>query len=386
MIRFTLGHRILFIVAAAIAVLFVSSSLRAQTAPADWMLGPFVRPEGIDPLIKPDSTATFDCPLAKKPVHWETAHTFNPAAIVLDGKVYVLYRAEDDSGPDQIGMHTSRLGLAVSEDGLHFTRRPKPVLYPDDDAQMKNERGGGCEDPRLIATEDGTIVLTYTQWNRQIARLAIATSKDLVHWEKHGPAFAEASGGKYANMGCKSATILGRLKGDQLRAMKIDGKYWMYWGEGDMHFATSTDLMHWQPLEDARGKLRVSLNRRKGKFDSELAEGGPIAVLTDKGILVIYNGKNSGNGDKALGAGAYSGGQALFDAKDPTKLLARTDTPFYKPELAFEKTGQYGAGTTFLEGLVFFKGKAFLYYGCADSYVGVAVCDKLPSWIYAKSQ
>lgn len=66
-------------------------------------------------------------------------------------------------------------------------------------------------------------------------------------------------------------------------------------------------------------------------------------------------------------------GQALFAADAPARLVARLDEPFFKPEMPFEKTGQYSAGTTFIEGLVFFKGKWFLYYGCADSLVGVAV-------------
>ena len=53
-------------------------------------------------------------------------------------------------------------------------------------------------------------------------------------------------------------------------------------------------------------------------------------------------------------------------------LLTQTEEPVLKPELPYEKTGQYAAGTTFAEGLVYFKKKWFLYYGCADSLVAVA--------------
>ncbi len=95
----------------------------------------------------------------------------------------------------RIGLHTSRLGLAESDDGIHFTRRPEPVFYPDNDSQKEREWPGGCEDPRLVESEDGTYVLTYTQWNRQKTDAAIATSKDLVHWTKHGPALGTE--GKY---------------------------------------------------------------------------------------------------------------------------------------------------------------------------------------------
>lgn len=109
------------------------------------MLGPFVRPVGINPLIQPKADSLFECPVQHKMVKWESEHTFNPAAIVMDGKVFVLYRAEDDSGTTQIGSHTSRLGLAESEDGLHFRRRGEPVFYPDLDASRGTKRGAGVK-------------------------------------------------------------------------------------------------------------------------------------------------------------------------------------------------------------------------------------------------
>jgi len=66
---------------------------------------------------------------------------------------------------------------------------------------------GGVEDPRIVESHDGTYVLTYTQWNRDVPRLAVATSRDLIVWTKHGPAFAHASGGKYLRFESKSGAI-----------------------------------------------------------------------------------------------------------------------------------------------------------------------------------
>jgi beta-1,2-mannosidase len=343
-------------------------------APAQWGLGNFVRPGDVNPVLRPKADSVFFCPMRNSEVHWEALHTFNPAAIVRNGKIYVLYRAEDDSGQMQIGMHTSRLGLAESEDGLHFTRRPAPVLYPADDDQKEREWEGGCEDPRIVESPDGTYVLTYTQWNRKITDAAIATSKDLVTWVKHGPAFAHASGGKYLRLSHKSAGIVSQVAGGRLMAARINGKYWMYWGEGEVHLATSDNLVDWIPVEDAKGHPIAVLGKRAGRFDSSFPEVGPPPVLTRDGIVVLYNGKNAAkDGDPKLAAGTYAAGEALFAAGDPAKLIARTEGPVFKPELPFEKSGQYAAGTTFTEGLVFFKGKYFLYYGCADSLVGVAV-------------
>ena len=319
------------------------------------MFGPFVKPAQANPVIAPNPN-----------VAWEAYATFNPAAVVKDGKVFLLYRAEDTTGVQQIGGHTSRLGLAQSDDGLHFTRRATPVLYPDSDAQRQNEWPGGVEDPRIVESDDGTYLLTYTQWNRDVPRLAVATSRDLVSWTKHGPAFARASGGKYLRSESKSGAILSRLIGDRVVATRVNGKYWMYYGVPELRIATSDNLLDWTPLENRDGKAVAVLTARPDHFDSWLVEAGPPALITPAGILVLYNAGS-------LPSRTYSAGQALFDARDPTKLIVRSDTAFLKPTESYERTGQYTAGTTFVEGLVPFNGRWFLYYGTADSRVGVAV-------------
>ena len=236
-----------------VVILAAGAIAPGAQAPANWGLGHFVRPDDVNPAITPRADSVFFCPMRKAQIHWEALHTFNPAAVVRNGKVYVLYRAEDNTGEMQIGMHTSRLGLAESSDGLHFTRGPSPVLFPADDAQKEREWDGGCEDPRVVESPDGTYVLTYTQWNRKIANTAIATSKDLVNWTKHGPAFAHAEGGKYLRVFHKSAGIVSRISGDRLIAAKVHGDYLMYWGEGEIHLAASSDLIDWHPVEDAKG-------------------------------------------------------------------------------------------------------------------------------------
>ena len=356
----------------AAAILF-ASALQAQEL-ENWEIGPFTRPAIGNPVITPRPESIFSDPILKKPVHWEALHTFNPAAIVRDGKVYVLYRAEDDSGAMEIGGHTSRLGLAESKDGITFTRRPDPVFYPADDAQLAREWPGGVEDPRIVEKDDGTYVLTYTQWNRKTFSVGIATSSDLTHWAKHGTAFADASGGKYAELKYKSAGIVTQLDKGRLIAAKINGRYWMYWGEGAIHLATSTDLIRWSPVEDAKGDPIVLLRPRLSHFDSTFPETGPPPVLTKAGIVVLYNGKNAVNGgDPDLGPNAYAAGEALFDKSDPAHLVQQAQHPVLKPVLPYEKTGQYAAGTTFAEGLVYFRDQWILYYGCADSVVAVAI-------------
>ena len=71
--------------------------------------------------------------------------------------------------------------MATSKDGIHFKVEPKPVLYPARDGEQQREWPGGTEDPRIVESEDGTYVMTYTQWNWKTYDVGVATSKDLIH-------------------------------------------------------------------------------------------------------------------------------------------------------------------------------------------------------------
>ncbi len=333
----------------------------------------FIKPKE-NPIIKPDSTLTFLCPVENKLVKWQKADVFNPAAIVKEDKVYLLYRCEDNPAAS-IGGRTSRIGLAYSADGIHFTKFPTPVLFPDSSEFMAYDYPGGCEDPRIVETQDGLYVLTYTSWNTKTARLTIAFSKDLVHWEKKGFAFKKTHNGKFFDHWSKSGSIVTKtIKGKPVAA-KMNGKYWMYWGDSFINLAWSDNLVDWNPLLNENGELKVIVGPRKNKFDSFLAECGPPALTTDEGVVLFYNGKNS-EGDDAepnLPKGTYSVGKVVFDVNNLEKIIFRSDTCLLKPTLIHELSGQYKSGTIFAEGLVHFHSKWFLYYGTADSYVGVAV-------------
>ena len=357
-----------------LASLVLSAAVRTASGADEGSWKKFTRPVSA-PVISPNKRSVFMDPISKKRVHWEALHTFNPASIVRDGKLYVLYRAEDSSGEMKVGGHSSRLGLAESKDGLHFTRLPAPVLYADDDAQRALEDPGGVEDPRIVEGEGGTYVLTYTQWNHEKYTIGLATSKDLRTWKKLGPIFAGQKG--YEKRLYKSGGIVTELVHGKLTAAQLLGKYWMYWGEVEVHLASSPDLLHWTPVEEKPGVPLVLLAARKGMFDSGFPETGPPPLVTSRGIVMLYNAKNAdgADGDASLPAGGYSVGEALFATGDPSKLLERHDEPVFKPALPFERSGQYVAGTTFAEGLSWFKNKWWMYYGCADSFVGVAVSD-----------
>jgi predicted GH43/DUF377 family glycosyl hydrolase len=329
-----------------------------------WALLPFVKVDSVNPILTA-GTSSFICPILKKEVLWDEKDVFNPAAVVRDNKVYLLFRAEDKIGKFA---GTSRVGLAVSDDGLHFTKMKEPVFYPDNDSLKAIEWEGGVEDPRIVESEDGTYYMTYTAYDGHVARLLIARSKDLMKWEKLGTVL----NGAYKNTWSKSGAIISKQIDSRIVAEKINGKYWMYFGDTDLFMATSDDLIHWQPVEE-NGKLKSVLKPRPGYFDSRLVESGPYALVVDKGIQLIYNGMNlDSGGDTTLAKGAYCAGQALFSKEDPTRVIDRLETNFMKPDKAYEITGQVNQ-VCFLEGLVPFKGRWFLYYGTADSKIAVAV-------------
>ena len=273
---------------------------------------------------------------------WESGGTFNPAVVLHNGKFVMLYRAQDAAG-------TSRLGYAESTDGIHFTRRPQPVLSPE----ANYEKDGGVEDPRL-QNFGGTYYLTYTGYNKKDAQLCLAISRDLIHWDRKG-VILPAYKGNWNKGWTKSGAIV---------PQQINGKYWMYWlgtsadKTDQMGISYSTDLLHWTEATET-----PVLPRRPGKFDSRVVEPGPPPILTETGVVLIYNGAD----DKLV----YRTGVAVFDRRDPRKLLSRTEEPIFTPEKGWEKVGQV-PNVVFVEGMARRGDRWLFYYGGADKYVGVA--------------
>jgi predicted GH43/DUF377 family glycosyl hydrolase len=274
---------------------------------------------------------------------WESAGTFNPSVIVHNGKYVMLYRAQDHAG-------TSRLGYAESSDGFHFARRRDAILNPE----ASYEANGGVEDPRVVKIRD-KFYLTYTGYNKKDAQLCLAESDDLIQWKRRG-VILPAYKGNWNRGWTKSGAIV---------SDKIAGRYWMYWlGTAEdktdqMGIASSTDLVDW--TDETQTPV---LPRRPGKFDSRVVEPGPPPMLTPAGIVLIYNGAD----DKLV----YRVGIAVFDRKDPRKVLYRSDTPVFGPEREWEKLGQV-PNVVFVEGMAKHGKEWLFYYGGADKYVGVAV-------------
>ena len=337
--------------ASATASIFLPCSTSGQTDKNGWTLGPFVKHK--KPILRPTGDSVFTCPIRGTEVRWEEQNTYNPAAVVRGGKVYLLYRA-DDRSPDLGWGRTCRIGLAHSDDGVHFTRHEKPVLHPDNDEWKQYEWEGGCEDLHIVESEDGAYIMNYTTWRATGSgrkdTMSIATSRDLVNWTKHGPAFRMLAPDKV--MGTRTGVVVSRREGDRLIAAKLDGRYWMYYTH-PCGIAWSENLVDWVPTG-------------KSVWPGGGREAGAIALLRDDGILLMTQGVHH-----ALGAWVLR--QALIDPNDRKTLLKEQKEPFLWPEYEWEKNGFVG-NTTVANGLVPFQDKWLLYYGGADRVIGLATC------------
>lgn len=256
---------------------------------------------------------------------------YNPTVIGKDGKVIMFYRSE--LGHNFI----SRINMAESLDGFSFVKYAKnPVIKPENgDEKM------GCEDPRIIKTDDGRYFMTYTAYfgkdEKGLYKFSLygAFSKNLLNWEKFK-----------IKDGIKSGVVV-----------KMKDKYAMYVGGETIKIGYSSDLKNWE-LED-----KAILPPRQGNcFDSFLTEAGCAIVLKDK-IVLVYNAKDKNR--------KFSVGYAIFDFNDPGKLLERCDKAVLEPEKYWELYGKIN-NAVFATGLINFKSRLLLYYGGSDKAIGVA--------------
>ena len=149
--------------------------------------------------------------LAPRPGKFDSAGAFNPAAVKLpDGRIVLLYRAQDDKG-------VSTVGYAESKDGIHFTRFDEPIMKP----RFADEKNG-IEDPRVTPSlaHPGAWDMTATAYNTE-ARLTLYRSYNLKDWDRVGFMLPPARASDAWNVHwTKSGAIVPE---------KINGKYWMYY-------------------------------------------------------------------------------------------------------------------------------------------------------------
>lgn len=274
----------------------------------------------------------------RKENNWEAAAVFNCAAIFDNGLVHIIYRASDIAPNGKEGPYINRLGYAVSKDGIHFNRLEQPILTNDVPQESR-----GAEDPRIVKIDD-TFYMIYTGYNDKNFRICLASSKNLIDWERHGIVLDEPN---------KDASLFPE---------KINGRYVIFHRrEPDIWIAYSEDLQTWydhqkimQPVLDSNWE------------NHKIGIAGP-PIKTEQGWLLIYHGVNKNR--------VYSLGIALLDKKDLSKVIARQAEPILEPELEWEINGCV-PNVVFSCGQVEIDDKILVYYAGADTVIGVAELQK----------
>ncbi|ADL69413.1 glycosidase-related [Thermoanaerobacterium thermosaccharolyticum DSM 571] len=267
---------------------------------------------------------------------WERKAVFNCSAIYDNGLFHLIYRATDIGPHVKYGKYISRLGYAVSKDGINFMRLDKPVLSNDVEQELR-----GCEDPRIVKIDD-TYYMMYTGFGNRTDddyRICLATSKNLINWERKGVVLDEPN---------KDAALFPE---------KINGNYVMFHRRyPDIWLAYSNDLKNWF-------NHKSIIKPIKGTWESSrVGVAGPPIRIKD-GWFLIYHAADDDN--------VYRLGAALLDINDPSIVLARQEESILEPELEWEKNG-------FISNVVFSCGNAvkgddiYVYYGGADTVIGVA--------------
>ncbi len=278
---------------------------------------------------------------------WESKAVFNPGAIYLRNKVYLVYRAMSED-------NTSVFGLAESSDGINIDLRlPKPIYVPREPFEQKLVEGAnsGVEDPRLTKIGD-KIYMLYTAFDgKNPPRVALTwiREKDFIN---HNWNWAKPKLISPPDIDDKDAALF---------PAKIKGCYVIiHRGGTDIDLSFQRDLEFentW--LEETRWILP-----RPGWWDSWKVGIASPPLRTSYGWLILYHGVSAEDHKYRVGA-------ILADLRDPTKILCRSYYPILEPEKDWEIEGQV-PNVVFPCGAVIIKDTLFVYYGGADKVVGVA--------------
>ncbi len=263
---------------------------------------------------------------------WENKFVFNCGVLYDKGLFHMLYRAQ---GQDMV----SRLGYAVSVDGVNFFRFDKPVFTPQSRLELY-----GVEDPRITKI-DGEYYILYTAYSPVGVRISMASTKDFIVWKRYGVVIPDIDN--------KDAALFPE---------KINGKYVMLHRiPPDIWLAFSDDLLHWTDF--------VSIAKpRQGYWDNLKIGAGAPPIKTPYGWLLLYHGVEEAPRP------VYRLGFMLLDLNDPRKVLKRSEEPILEPEEDWELFG--GVPTVvFSDAMVEYKDQFYIYYGAADNHVALATID-----------
>ncbi|MHB1770085.1 MAG: glycoside hydrolase family 130 protein [Minisyncoccota bacterium] len=296
---------------------------------------------------------------------WTAEAVMNPAAVVLEGRTHLIYRAIGADGVSRLGYASSAEGIVfdtrlpypayVAQNPRNFPgqRRYSPVLYPSGGSW------GGCEDPRAVVLGD-RVYITFNMFDGwdfiRVAALSIARDDFIAHrfetWD--GPYILSRPGERQKNWVLFPEKIRGKFAILHSITPDIEIAY------RDSIEAIGTE----EPFIESWVGARDGLPARENTWDSFIRSAGPPPLKTDRGWLLFYHAIDEHD------PGRYKLGALLLDADDPTKVLHRATAPILSPDEQYENRGK--PGIVYACGAVVRDGTLFVYYGGADKVVCVA--------------
>jgi predicted GH43/DUF377 family glycosyl hydrolase len=286
-----------------------------------------------NPIFLPDPTSD-----------WECYNVFNPSVIYHNGLFHMHYRAQ---GLDWI----SRIGYAVSEDGVHWNRLRQPVLTPIDDSESR-----GVEDPRITQL-DGQFYMCFTAYGSEFQGDGeashdgggilpmIAVSSNLITWKRLAP------------------IVRGEDNKDHvLFPRKINGRYAAFHRRRpEVWIAHSDDLMTW--LESDMSPIFGP--RQDNWWDNKSVGSNGAPIETEEGWLHLYHAYDADH--------IYRLSACLLDLDDPTRVIARPTEPIFEPKEMWELRGDVN-NVVFSCANPVVDGTVYVFYGGGDHVIGLATC------------
>jgi len=319
--------------------------------------------------------------LEKTELGFENDGVFNPAAILKDGNTHLLYRAVKKGNISSIGY------CELKKNGDPLNRQAHPIIFPEYDYEKQ-----GVEDPRIVKIDD-TYFITYTAYDGKNALGALATSKDLKTFVKHGiivPQFTYKDFG-FCIECCTglSEKYLRFYKLFKERLGKVSIENFLVWDKDVIFFPRkingkfaflhrlypSIQIVYFDKIEDLNDKFwrEYLFNLDKHimldsiyRYEASYIGGGCPPIETEDGWLIIYHGVE----DTTRGY-IYHATAALMDINDPTQEIGRLKAPLFSPTEIWEKEGCVN-NVVFPSGVIVSDDHLYIYYGAADTCVGLA--------------
>ncbi|MES3032127.1 MAG: hypothetical protein V4699_02715 [Patescibacteria group bacterium] len=294
--------------------------------------------------------------------YWESKATFNPTALLHDGKVHIIYRAIGDSDNSVLGYAGSHDGFTISDNFsnpvyFHFIGRDKDKSLPSISYSSGGGWGGGCEDPRLTLIGDKAYMLytAFDGWGSVRIALTFISLDDFIakRWNWKEPVLISPPGEIHKNW--------------VLFPEKIKGQYAI------LHSLSPKIMIDYlDSLDELDGDNFIySVHQGShlwGERDRMIRGVGPSPLKTKYGWLVLYHRMEKHDSHR------YKLWAMILDMKDPTKILYNSSQPILEPDEWYENEG-YKGGVVYSCGAVIKDGQLFVYYGGADKVSAVATAN-----------